>query len=68
MPTAASELKTITEVAREMEVPTHQVRYAIEAYRIEPTQRVGIIRAYDAVKVDAIKSAVRRVANRRSGA
>ena len=53
--------------ARAEGIPKHRVEYAIDSYRIEPTQRGGIIRLFDADKVDVIRSALRRIANRQEG-
>lgn len=65
MTTAVEDLRTVGDIAREMGVPVHRVAYAVAVYNIAPTQRAGILRLFDEVKVAAIKSALRRVeANR----
>lgn len=64
MSDARSELKTVGDIAREEGVPAHRVAYAIETYRIEPTQRAGILRLYDESKIVAIRSALRRISQR----
>lgn len=61
-------LKTVGDLAREADEPAHIIDYAIRRYRIEETQRVGILRVYDADAAEQIKAAVRRVrADRRGG-
>ena len=64
MPESTGELKTVGDIAREEGVPAHRVAYAIETYRIEPTQRAGILRLYDESKIVVIHSALRRIAGR----
>ncbi len=64
MSDAPSELKTVGDIARDEGIPPHRVAYAIETYRIEPTQRAGILRLYDASKIVTIRSALRRIADR----
>lgn len=60
-----TKLKTIGDIARALGVTSSRVAYAIEQYRIKPTQRAGILRIFDEDKVDVIRSAVRRIeANR----
>jgi len=64
---AAAKLHTIGEIAKLEGVPVHRVAYAVEAYGIKPTQRAGIIRLYDEAGVEAIRAALRRVAQNRGG-
>ena len=61
MATAAEKLSTVGDIAREEGVPKHRVEYAIEQYRVQETQRAGIIRLFDAAKVAAIRSALARI-------
>ena len=63
-----AKLLTVGEIARLEGVPVHRVVYAIEARGIKPTQRLGILRAYDEPQVETIQSALRRIAaNRGNG-
>ncbi len=49
------------------EVSVHQVKYAIDRYRIEPTTRVGIIRVWSEEAIPKITIALTQVAaNRRN--
>ena len=54
-------LSTIGDIARMLGVTPARVSYAIQTYRIEPTQRAGILRMYDETKIEAIRSALRRI-------
>lgn len=60
----AKQLRTVGEIARELNTPPHRVAYAIDTYRIEPTQRAGILRLFDSDKIAVIRSALRRTAGR----
>lgn len=64
----AGQLVTTGDIARQTGASVAQINYAINAYRIEPAQRAGIIRLYDEHGVAAIRSALRRVANNKGGA
>ena len=66
--TTGTPLKTIGDIARESGVPKAAVEYAVESDRIPETQRVGIIRAYDEHAVRRIRSAFRRISERRGRA
>jgi DNA-binding transcriptional MerR regulator len=59
-------LLTIREIARILGVPTSKLRYAIDAYNVEPKQRAGIIRLWSHDQLGAMKSALLRVAGRRT--
>ena len=61
-------LKTIGDIAREDGVTKNAIDYAIESYRIPETQRAGIIRLYDEHAVRRIRSALRRISERRGRA
>ncbi len=67
MPQTIAKLHTIGEIARRERVPLHRVSYAVDSYRIEPTQRAGIIRLFDDGKVEVIRAALRRIAGRNGG-
>ena len=60
----AERLWTIGDIAKQEHVPPWRVSYAIGAYGIEPLQRAGILRLYDAAGVDAIRAALRRIRDR----
>ncbi|MGE3182018.1 MAG: hypothetical protein AB7N71_10335 [Phycisphaerae bacterium] len=63
----ADRLYTLGEIAEMLEVPIHRANYAVASYRIQPTQRAGILRLFDASKIESIKSALKRT-SARSGA
>ena len=67
MAQATARLHTIGEIARSEGVPAHRISYAVDSYRIEPTQRAGIIRMFSDEKVEVIRAALRRIADRRGG-
>ena len=54
-------LLTVGDIARLEGVPPRRVTYAIDSYRIAPTQRAGILRLYDESKLEAIRWAMRRI-------
>ena len=54
------DLMTLGQIAKRLNVPNHQVKYAIERYRIPPTSRVGIIRVWDTDGFERIKRALMR--------
>ncbi len=56
---------TLPEIARRLGEPLHRVRYAVETYRIEPSERIGIMRVWGEAQVAAIQSALRRIAQGR---
>lgn len=60
-------LLTVGEIAKEIGEPLYRVKYAIDAYRIEPIQRAGIIRLFSREDIPRIKSAITRTASRRGG-
>ena len=57
-------LQTVGDIARDEGVPPYKIAYAISTYGIEPTQRAGVLRLFDEVKIAAIRSALRRIAER----
>ena len=59
-------LMTMRDAARRIGVATHRLRYAIDEHAIEPKQRAGIIRLYGPDQLPAMKSALRRIAERRT--
>ena len=59
------ELLTLGQIARELNYPLHRLKYAIDAYRVEPTQRAGIIRLFSRQDLPRIKSILNRIASRR---
>jgi DNA-binding transcriptional MerR regulator len=56
---------TIKDIARRCEVSVSRARYAIDTNGIEPRARVGIIRLWTEDDLPRIKSALRRIAERR---
>jgi DNA-binding transcriptional MerR regulator len=61
-------LLTVSELAEQLGVSTHRLKYAIEQYKIEPTRRVGIIRVWAEDKVPQIVSALASIAAHRARA
>lgn len=62
----AEQLLTLGQLAERLGVATHQLKYALEQYRIEPVRRVGILRCWSDDDLPRIRSALARVAaNRR---
>jgi hypothetical protein len=59
------QLQTVGDIAKAEGVRASRVAYAIDVYRIAPTQRAGILRLFDEAGVDAIRSALRRIESRR---
>jgi hypothetical protein len=60
-------LLTVGALARELGEPLHRVKYCIDAYGIEPTQRAGVLRLFSRDDLPRIKSALVRIAQRRGG-
>lgn len=54
------DLKTMPQIARELNERPHRVKYVIESYRIEETARVANVRLFDATAVDTIRRYLRR--------
>ena len=65
--TTPRELLTLGQLARRFDVSTHQLKYAVDQYRIEPVMRAGIIRLWSEDAIPLIKSALDRIAANRSG-
>lgn len=70
MPTNAIEqqphLLTIRDAARRLGVQVHRLRYAIDELDIQPKQRAGIIRLFGEDQLEQMRSALRRIAGRRT--
>jgi hypothetical protein len=58
---------TLPDIARRLDAKLHRVRYVVQEYRIEPAERIGIIRLWGDAQVDAIRAALRRTDQRRAG-
>jgi DNA-binding transcriptional MerR regulator len=56
---------TLGQIAERLNVSTHQVKYAVDQYRILPHSRVGIIRVWSEDDLPKIKSALARIAGNR---
>jgi hypothetical protein len=59
---SGQQLLTIGELARHFNVSTHQLKYAVERYKIQPKTRIGIIRVWSADSLPTIKHALERIA------
>lgn len=57
---------TLPEIARRLGEPLHRVRYAVETYRIEPVERIGIVRVWGPAEIAMVQSALRRIRQRRA--
>ena len=62
-----AELFTLGQLAEKLDVSTHQLKYAIEQYRIKPKMRVGIIRVWSEDSIPLIESALARIQANRGG-
>lgn len=61
------QLFTVGQLADRFGVSNHQLKYAIDQYRIEPTTRVGIIRVWSEEKIPQIRNALDRIAGNKGG-
>ena len=59
-----TQLYTLGELARRLNVPANRLDYAIRRYGIEPATRAGILRLFSEEQIEQIASAVRRCASR----
>ena len=57
---STNNLKTTGDVAKQIGVSRQNVDYAISRYRIQETQRAGIVRLFDAGAVNRIMRAINR--------
>lgn len=48
-------LLTVGDIAAELDVAIHRIRYAIATHHIRPKQRAGIIRLFDESAVEALR-------------
>ena len=55
---------TTGDLARHFGVSIAQLKYALETARVEPAERVGILRVYHAEQLAAVESAVNRTTRR----
>lgn len=60
-----NERLTIGDVARELGESKPRVAYALDTYKIEPRERLGIYRVFHRDQLPEIKSALSRIASRR---
>jgi hypothetical protein len=63
--TTEAQLYTLPTIARILGVTRRRVEYAVESHGIEPVQRLGIARIYDADGLCQIRAAVEAIASRR---
>ena len=70
---AGKRLFTLGQLAEEVRksggphVSTHQLKYAIDQYGIDPITRVGILRVWTEDEIPRIKRALARIAQNRRG-
>lgn len=62
VPRPIPRLLTIGEIADELGVSMHRLKYAINQYKIAPDRRVGIIRVWSEDKVPLIETALAKIA------
>ena len=62
MNTKTSELLTVTEIARRLDVAPHAVTYVVKTRGIEPARWVGHARLFDEAAVGRIASELARIA------
>lgn len=48
-------LRTVSEIADALHEPPARVDYVIRKLRLKPDERIGIIRRFSSLKIDAIK-------------
>lgn len=60
-----TKFRTLGQLALELGVPVHRLKYAIDQYRVVPICRVGITRVWGTDQIPAIRSALARVASNR---
>lgn len=53
-------LQTLPALARRFRVTQRQIEYAAARYQIEPAARVGLVRVYDCLAAERIRSALVR--------
>ncbi len=61
MPTSASSMPTIGEIARRIGVPTHRVEYVIRARRIQPRGWAGNARVFDEEAIESSAAELERI-------
>ena len=60
-------LLTLSQLARRLNVSQHRVKYAIETHGVRPFTRVGIIRVWTEDAIPRIEEALRQISqNKRS--
>lgn len=60
------DLYTVGQIAELLAEPPERVTYVIRKYRLKPVARVGIIRLFGRVQIEAIKSGLYQTQIRRS--
>ncbi len=58
-------LLTLGQIADQLKVSTHRVKYAVDQYRIKPRARVGILRVWSVDAIPLIETALARIAENR---
>lgn len=60
-------LLTLGQIAKQLDVPTHRVKYAIDMAKIEPLMRVGILRVWPSNVIDRVKTELERISANHGG-
>jgi hypothetical protein len=55
---------TLRDIAKELRVPFHRVRYAISEGRIKEAARIGIVRVFTSDQLPLIKAALQKSSRR----
>lgn len=66
-PLSPDQLLTLGQLAARLHTSVHQLKYALDRYRVEPRTRIGITRCWCAQDLPAIRSALARVESNRKG-
>ena len=60
------DLLTLGQLAERVGATTHQTKYAVDQYRIEPAGRVGILRVWTEEAIPLVKGALTRIRSNRA--
>lgn len=64
MSSTTQQLKTLGQIASELDRQEYSIAYIITSRRIQETQRAGIVRLFDDAAVEQIKAALAEMAKR----